>query len=979
MPIPSFSAPIRRVAAGLDTLFDLIGYHIVPIMAVLISLVALIVSEGRQENISGTPLPLQAQIAPDWTPEQAMMELDAKQPIGQFDTNLSEKPVWFHMNATAAGERTFIELPSRHARTLTCWDGELTELGRATRTSHQGSLKRAKAGFALELPPSVGSRDILCRGTFVGPAHLTAAQLTEDQLAAAIRQDQRRWGMLDGGMLVLAVFVGLIAILSRESIYVLFAGWICLNLRIAELSAGWDTQWLGEEIPTEWLSPMRAVTIALFAIVTCKLYQTLFGTTLKGSRTGTFVDWTTRLSMVLLPAAIFLPFATYLPIMWVVTLLCLAALLVSLGIMLLRRSSPVAMWFAGAFSVTLISNVAEVAAAAAANSHLAGTINAVTGAIASTVLIAVAIAERIKLEHRQFIAAKQELEAAYEANPIGLFTVDTQGRLISANPATYEILGMRQDAGPNWWLAHLEVGTWTALQERLLKGRDAEVEFKSRDGTKHLLVKARLVNDKIEGFLQDITAKALINENLFFMAHNDPLTRALNRRGIELEYKKVMESLGNKETVAIAYLDLDRFKLINDLFGHASGDDLLVQVADRSRSVLSSGHVIGRVGGDEFLIMLPKTTLAFARVVCQGIVTVISDTSYKVGDHAFNVHASIGLIECTPDMELADVIASASRACQEAKSGGDHVVAYERSSSALFERRAELALADHLTSADATLAFFLEMQPIMSLNRPTETLDFEVLLRMRGRDGSIIPAGRIIGVAEKGGLMGMIDRWVLSTTLGWIERNIERLPNTRFVCMNLSGASLNDERFILDALDLLDRHAAAASHICLEITESVALHDLPNTVRFINQVRERQVRVALDDFGAGYTSFSYLKDLPADVLKIDGNFISKINENPANVAIVEAIVRLANNLGMKTIAEWAEDAATVRTLASIGVDYVQGFAIARSQQPDAILVATSAASFIKNAQVMEVVQQLAAGESFEATNVINMHEMIDAR
>jgi EAL domain-containing protein (putative c-di-GMP-specific phosphodiesterase class I) len=202
---------------------------------------------------------------------------------------------------------------------------------------------------------------------------------------------------------------------------------------------------------------------------------------------------------------------------------------------------------------------------------------------------------------------------------------------------------------------------------------------------------------------------------------------------------------------------------------------------------------------------------------------------------------------------------------------------------------------------------------------------------------------------------------VLGTALQWISDNVDRLANTRFVCMNLSGASLNDERFVQDTFEILGRYAHVASRLCIEITESVALHDLDNTRRFIDQVRAFGVKVALDDFGAGYTSFSYLKELPADVLKIDGNFIVNINAHPANVAIVEAIVSLAVNLGMKTIAEWAEDTATVQTLAEIGVDYVQGWAVARSQPPEALLAAKSAASFIRDEALLELVRQLQAG------------------
>ena len=176
--------------------------------------------------------------------------------------------------------------------------------------------------------------------------------------------------------------------------------------------------------------------------------------------------------------------------------------------------------------------------------------------------------------------------------------------------------------------------------------------------------------------------------------------------------------------------------------------------------------------------------------------------------------------------------------------------------------------------------------------------------------------------------------------------------------MNLSGASLNDEQFLQDVYATLEQNLPLVSKLCLEITESVALHDVGNTRRFVDKVRGYGAKVALDDFGAGYTSFSYLKEFTADLLKIDGNFIVNMNQHPANVAIVEAIVNLAKNLGMKVIAEWAEDQATVQTLVEIGVDYVQGFVVARPQHPDHMLTAPSSASFIKGETLAEFVYQI---------------------
>ena len=241
---------------------------------------------------------------------------------------------------------------------------------------------------------------------------------------------------------------------------------------------------------------------------------------------------------------------------------------------------------------------------------------------------------------------------------------------------------------------------------------------------------------------------------------------------------------------------------------------------------------------------------------------------------------------------------------------------------------------------------------------------------MHDAEGQRVPTDRLIRAGENAGRMGVIDRWVLTHTLQWLHEHAGQLPKNQFVCMNLSGASLNDERFMEDVFQMLQRYPTEARQLCLEVTESVALHDMGNTRHFIERVRRFGAKVALDDFGAGYTSFSYLKDLPADLLKIDGSFIVDMNRHPANIAIVEAIVSLAQNLGMKTIAEWAEDAATVETLAEIGVDYVQGFVVSRPQAPDQLLQAGSAAHFIQDPQLSNYLQGMAQSNGLDVDLVL---------
>ncbi|WP_408246585.1 EAL domain-containing protein [Paraburkholderia xenovorans] len=196
-----------------------------------------------------------------------------------------------------------------------------------------------------------------------------------------------------------------------------------------------------------------------------------------------------------------------------------------------------------------------------------------------------------------------------------------------------------------------------------------------------------------------------------------------------------------------------------------------------------------------------------------------------------------------------------------------------------------------------------------------------------------------------------MDRWVLSTTLAWLRENRASLPNTCFVCVNLSGGSLNDEHFLDELFTLFSRHEDVVHYLCIEITESVALHDLEHTDRFIARVHDMGAKIAIDDFGAGQTSLRYLKKLSADALKIDGEFVRTMCNHPADIAIVEAIITLARNLGMRSIAEWVEDLETLRALKELGVDYVQGFAIAKPQEARDILAASSAASFVTNPEV----------------------------
>ncbi|HEU5435300.1 MAG TPA: EAL domain-containing protein, partial [Telluria sp.] len=941
----------------------LFSFYLVPLGIALISLIALFLWNDQYATRDDVTLVMRvAPLGPvPLTRDSALVALQQKELVPSFDTRLSEAPVWFDFHTLPRpGQESVIEFPSRHAVEMSCWDADnFNLLGEATRGAAHQAMSVIKAGFVLKmalLPPH-----ILCRASFIGPARLTAVQWPDSQFDLSVEHYHRKSGLLDGGMIVLALFVLITAAINRQRLYVLFAAWLILNLRVGALSAGWDIQWLGQVVPESWLLISRALTITLYGLCTLTLYQTLLQENFRHSRYRVAMRAMQWCCLPMLVGAVLLPYRVFLPILW--TIMVLGCSITTLGLVsiMFKSRTRVASWIAASFAVTFVASLAEVLAAAFGMRELTGVINSVTAALASSLLAALAVAEQMRAEIEQRIDAQAELEHTYSAMPVGLFTLDMYGHFLSANPALQKMLGAQIVLSRTRWNQFFEESVWSQLRDVVHEAADAELEICDRDGQRRFMVRAILARGRIEGVLQDVTEQTKATEQLRFMANNDPLTKVFNRRGIEKMFASATGAGAGGKPVALAYIDLDRFKLINDLFGHSAGDEVLKQVCERMATMLAGGQQIGRVGGDEFVIVMPDTAIPLASLICRGIVERIGNTPYRVGDKAFTVRGSVGLIEVSPGMQMKDAVSTADRACREAKTGRrDGLVVYERDASAFHEREAELNLVARLASPNATEGMFLEMQPIMSLKSPHESLNFEVLLRMREPDGRIMTAGPIIAAAEKSGRAGVIDRWVLATTLAWISANLAALPNTRFVCMNLSGASLNDERFVQDTIDILGRHVHVASRLCMEITESVALHDLDNTRRFIDQVRAFGVKVALDDFGAGYTSFSYLKELPADVLKIDGNFIVNINDHPANVAIVEAIVNLAVNLGMKTIAEWAEDTATVRTLAEIGVDYVQGFAVSRSQAPEKMLSAASSASFIQNEELALLVRTLGA-------------------
>ncbi|TRZ70734.1 MAG: EAL domain-containing protein [Rhodocyclaceae bacterium] len=943
--------------------------YLVPAAIAVASVLALFIFPLNYPSSDGVIVPFEVvkDDAVTLDPPQALAALNNQKTVQYYSTLLSEKPHWFLIpakNATDSSRDTLIELPSRHAVRLACWNARsMSPIGKADRETATGNLTASRTGFIITEAPTV---PVLCRGEFMGPARISVRLWDKAAYERAENAFHRDSGLLEGGLVILAIFVFLAALINREVIYIIFAGWLIVNLRLATISVGMDTLWLGRQIPADWLVFYRESSISAYYLLTVALFHVLFQDELKRvgfTRLKRLLQWSC-IPMLLLIAA---PFRIFLPVMWVMTLFAGLSIVFLMSRILFVARSNTAIWFAIALAIAMFSGFSEVIAAALGLKQLIGIVNSVTAALASSLIAALSIAQQMRTERLARVQAEAELRKTYQEIPSGLFTLDMAGTLLRGNPALHDMLGAPQDrfhADLKSWAGYFGKDQWDQMLQLIRTQHTVEMEVLEslQDQDRWFLVKAKHVDDSIEGSLQDITARVSANDRLSYLANHDPLTGVINRRGIEDALDAAIEAVTRGEAVCIAYLDLDRFKLINDLYGHVTGDQVLQQVCARIKLVVPPENVLGRIGGDEFLIILDKFSPDEGAVLCQALIDSIELEPFTVEQKAFRVGISVGLVELGPKMSSDDAITGADRACSEAKHV-NHVVVYKANAPNLLEKEIELNLLKGFSADGPPEGLFLVMQPLMSLKNPYAALNFEVLLRMRRADNAIEPAWRVINAAENNGRIAIIDRWVLSNILEWIDEHYDRLEKTRFIDVNMSGGSLNDERFIADAFAMLRKHSRAAKKICLEITESVAVSDIDNMTKFADQARSLGCRLALDDFGVGYTSFSYLSRLPVDVLKVDGSLVSRALSHPTNLAIIESIAGLTRNLGMTSIAEWTDDLDTVKAMVEVGIDYIQAFIIAEPQLPSAILQATSAADFIKDPQVEHYVRTFLGGHN----------------
>jgi diguanylate cyclase (GGDEF)-like protein len=437
---------------------------------------------------------------------------------------------------------------------------------------------------------------------------------------------------------------------------------------------------------------------------------------------------------------------------------------------------------------------------------------------------------------------------------------------------------------------------------------------------------------------KDISRLHEMTDTLKYQTSHDTLTGLLNRNELALRLNATLAKISQQPVpVAALFIDIDHFKVINDACGTQAGDQLLRETAARIRARMTGTAYAARSGGDDFVFIHTgdpnRVPVSDEILMAKEILAEIQASPFRWNGKEFPINVSVGIVclDTSFKNEHEIMIAGTQTVAKVQESGGGKYALYERERSSGI---GSLPISEWIAKIHESLTsnrFKLYYQPIQPLDPSNPHRKIEILIRMVDQGGAIIPPGEFIPIAERYNLMPAIDRWVVRNSFESYMRLLAKQDDLAksIFCINLSGASLADESIIGYILDLADDMGIPTAQFCIEVTETNAILNLTSASRFIHILKERGFTFALDDFGSGFSSFSYLKNLPVDYLKIDGSFIRNMDRDDVDFTMVQAITSMCRVLGLSTIGEFAENEIIIDKLREIGVDYAQGYGISR--------------------------------------------------
>ena len=436
----------------------------------------------------------------------------------------------------------------------------------------------------------------------------------------------------------------------------------------------------------------------------------------------------------------------------------------------------------------------------------------------------------------------------------------------------------------------------------------------------------------------DVSRMRVVAQQLAWQGSHDALTGVLNKHALESRLGQLLETARSQTRMhVLLYIDLDRFKTVNDICGRVAGDELLRSLTTLMMSKIRGTDALARLGGDEFVALLPMCPLDQGLRIANAIREAVRDFRFDWEGRSFAVGTSIGLVPLNAASgDLAAVLTAAESCCREAQNKGHDRVQVYRLHADAAQSAGDQQMINRLNRAFEHGEFTLYQQPIRPLRGAVSSSHFEILVRMRGEGTELISPTAFLPAAERYNLLTALDRLVVVELLSVLAARgrtsaAPMAPEAGLYSVNLSGASINDSSFPDFLRGQLTRYPVAPSLLCFEITETTAISNLTKAAELMHELKGIGCRFALDDFGIGMSSFAYLKYLPVDFLKIDGTFVKDMASDEMDYAIVEAINRIAHILGMQTVAEIVEDEVTLERLSALGVDYAQGYYIARPE------------------------------------------------
>ena len=561
------------------------------------------------------------------------------------------------------------------------------------------------------------------------------------------------------------------------------------------------------------------------------------------------------------------------------------------------------------------------------------------------------ITERKRAETRIF-EEKERAQVTLQSIGDGVITTDADGKVDYINPVAQDLTGwdMRNSRGVavtdimmivnEHTRATVENPVIRCLKEgRVITLAENSILITKNGDEVPIQDSAAPIRDRIGNIVgsvmvfHDVSKETRLFRQLSYQASHDSLTGLINRREFENSLIGALEKTRDnaEETHALLYVDLDQFKVVNDTFGHTAGDALLKQLSEKIQANIRSTDMLARLGGDEFGILLERCSEERAIAVAEDIRASIEGYRFDWQGSFTSLRCSIGVVMITREnADVASVMSSADVACYSAKDMGRNQVHLYKDSDASM-RHEEMKWVSRITSAVEEERFELFFQPIIAIGKDDDGKGghYELLLRMRDEKGELVGPDQFIPAAERYNLMSTLDRWVIREALSELADRNDDGPARYTLAINLSGTSLSEDRFLEFVISELKKQNLPDGAICFEITETAAISNLSRVVHFMQALKKLGCKFSLDDFGSGLSSFTYLKNLPVDYLKIDGQFIRNVAEDTVDESMVKAISQVGHAMGIETIAERVESKQVLDKLGSLGIEFAQGYYIAR--------------------------------------------------